>query len=72
MDCCENGSKSVVMTVEYSVDGLCEIPVAKKNQMDNWGTATMDVNLRGNSEGVSFLTEATPPEVKHALHPSEF
>ena len=26
----------------------------------------MDVNLRGNSEGVSFLTEATPPEVKHA------
>ena len=65
MDCCENGSKSVVMTVEYSVDGLCEIPVAKKNQMDNWGTATMDVNLRGDNEGVSFLTEVTPPEVKH-------
>ena len=65
MDCCTNGSKSAVMTVEYSVDGLCEIPIAKKNQMDNWGTVTMDVNLRGDNEGVSFLTEVTPPEVKH-------
>ena len=66
MDHSEAGLTENIMTVEYTVDGMCELPIKNKREMEHYNISTWAVNLQPDDGKVGFLTEPSPPGLKHA------